>query len=201
MLRHTTLFVFLIVFPVSLSAHTDGALFSQTYVFEAMRGMLSAERLADDFVPEFSGDVGYVVLWMVHAQGPPASIFLRITEDNGDNNPNTATLITSGLSPATHVDTGTECLGNTVYQTTCTFPSTAALSAGKTYWLEAWMPSFNSCWCVQQPLVFGSTMWVYNVDQFVSSQILIGQEFDSFFELHDMLAIEGNTWGAIKASF
>ncbi|NOQ21836.1 MAG: hypothetical protein GQ565_04185 [Candidatus Aegiribacteria sp.] len=201
MVKYITIFVCLAVFAVSLSAQTDNAIFSQTYVFENMRGMLSAEILADDFVPEFSGDVNYVVLWMVHTQGPPANIFLSITKDNGDNNPNTATPVTSGLSPATHVDTGTECLGNPVYQTTCTLPSAASVSAGETYWLEAKMPSFNSFWCAQQPLVFGSTMWVYHMDQFVTTMFLYQQEFDSFFELHDLLALEGNSWGAIKASF
>ena len=158
-------------------------------------------RGPDDFVPEYSGDVNYVVLWMVHTQALPPSIFLSITEDNGDNDPNTATLVTSGVSPATHVDTGTQCLGYPVYQTTCALPSTAALSTANTYWLEAKMPSFNTWWCAQQPLVFGSTMWVYHVDQYVTTSFLFEQDFDSFFELHNSLALEGNTWGAIKASF
>ena len=199
--KYSALLVCLTVFAVSASAQIGDAIFSQTYVFENMRGMLSAERLADDFVPEYSGDVQCVILWMVHTQVPPDNIFLSISEDNGDNDPNTATLVTSGVSPATHVDTGTQCLGYPVYQTTCTLPSAVALSTANTYWLEAYMPSFNSCWCAQQPLVFGSTMWVYLVDHFEATSTMMGQDFDSFFELHTSLALEGNTWGAIKASF
>ncbi|MCK5132497.1 MAG: hypothetical protein KAR40_10160 [Candidatus Sabulitectum sp.] len=157
--------------------------------------------MADDFVPVLSGDVSNVVLWMVHTGVQPANIFIRITKDNGDNNPNTATLVTSGLSSATHVDTGDLFPGDyPIYRTTCTLPTPATVAAGDTYWLEVDMTA-GSLWCVQIPVIFGSTVWFYSEGNLVSSVALIGQEFDSFFELHNSLALEANTWGAIKASF
>ncbi|NOQ22820.1 MAG: hypothetical protein GQ565_09285 [Candidatus Aegiribacteria sp.] len=197
--RYLGVLICLAVFAVPLSAQAGNAIFTQTYSFSDVDNSWRAIKLADDFSPDFSGDVQYVVLWVVYDVAQPASIFLRITEDNGDLNPNTATLVTSGLSPATHVDTG-DWYGGDIIQTTCILPTAAAVSSGKTYWLEVALP-YPSYWLAQQPLVFGSTMWGYANGQFWSTQYLVQEDYDSFFELHIPLALENNTWGSIKASF
>ena len=195
--------IYLIVFAGSLSAQDGDGIFTQSYSYSNVDNSIWAERLTDDFIPNFSGDVQDVVLWMVFQNAQPADIFLRISEDDGSNNPNTATLIASGLSPATHVDTG-DFYGGYVIKTTCVLPSAVTVSSGKTYWLDVEMPSFSgmdSYWLAQNPLVFGSTMWAYVNDQFHNVESLLGKPYDSFFELHVPLALERNTWGSIKASF
>ncbi|MCK5132604.1 MAG: hypothetical protein KAR40_10695 [Candidatus Sabulitectum sp.] len=199
MSRYFGALICLAVFAVPLSAQTGGAIFTQTYSFSDVDDQWWASKLADDFSPDLSGDVQCVVLWVVYQVPQPASIFLSITEDNGDLDPNTATLVTSGISPATHVNTG-DWYGGDVIQTTCILPGAAAISSGKTYWLEVTLP-YPSFWLAQQPLVFGSTLWGYANGQFWSTQELIEKDYDTFFELYMPLALENNSWGSIKASF
>ncbi|NOQ23224.1 MAG: hypothetical protein GQ565_11325 [Candidatus Aegiribacteria sp.] len=200
MKKYLFVFVCLAVFAVPLSAQTGDAIFTQTYSNADLETGFQSAFIADDFVPVFSGDVKFVVLWMVYTAGQPASIFLKISQDDGSVNPNTATYVAGGLSVASHVDTGDDLFGQDVIKTTCTFSSAGTLSTGNTYWLEVGIPA-SSYWCVQQPLVFGSTMWIYNQGQFVSTQVHLGKDYDTFFELRTSVAIERNTWGNIKASF
>ncbi len=120
-------------FAVPLSAQTGDTIFTQTYSFAEVEDGIQSANLADDFTPDYSGDIRYVVIWMLYSGTQPDKIFLKITEDNGDIDPNTATTIISGVFPATHVDTGDDKWGFDVIQTTCTLSGTASASTSNNY--------------------------------------------------------------------
>jgi len=191
--------VFFTVFQVCVTDRTDSAVFAQTYTSLAeVDNSIRASRLVDDFSPEFSGDIQSIKVWVVYEGALPDSLYIGIQEDNGSSDPNSATLLASGVLPAVHVSTG-DFYGGYIVETTCTFPTAVPVSSNKTYWLEV-RPGAGYL-IARNPLVFGSTMWGYQTGQYKSMVVLLGLAFDSFFELYTPTALARNSWGSIKASF
>lgn len=188
-----------VVFAVSIFAQTGDAIFSQTYIFDDVDGGVTSASLADDFVPVFSGECKSVVLWMVFTGTPPVELFIKLSEDSGDVDPNTAsTLISEDLVPSI-VATGDSLFGYSISEITFTFSSTASVAAGELYWLEVGTVS-GLYWIYQDPVVFGTSMWNYTAGQYhMMSET--GDNWDSFFEIRTPVALQRSSWGSIKASF
>lgn len=195
-----TILLVVSVFAMWAFAQTGDAIFTQTYSFaEAENGVQSAS-LADDFVPYFSGDIESVVLWMTFQSTPPADIFIKISEDNGDADPNTAVALISGSLVPSMIDTGDLINGRSVYEVTLTFPTATPVTAGELYWLEVGTVS-GSYWIYQDPVVFGTSLWYFDAGQYHNIYEAFGYDWDTFFEIRTPVALERSSWGSIKASF
>ena len=193
------IFLVVSVFALSAFAQTGNAMFAQTYNFDDVDGGVQSPSLADDFSPVFSGDFQFVVLWMCFTGTPPADIFIKITEDNGDIDPNTATSLISGNLVPSMIATGDSLYGYPINEVTLSFPSTTSVIAGELYWLEVGTVS-GSYWVYQDPVVFGTSMWNYSAGQYHKLSES-GSNWDSFFEIRTPVALERSSWGSIKASF
>ncbi len=187
------------IFALSGFAQTGDAIFAQTYNFSDVDGGVTSASLADDFVPYFSGDIQHIVLWMIFTGTSPVDIFIEISEDNGDVNPNTVTSLISGNLVPSIVATGDSLFGYSVDEVTLTFPSAISVSAVELYWLEVGTVS-GSYWVYQDPVVFGTSMWNYSAGQYHKLSES-GYNWDSFFEIRTPVALERSSWGSIKASF
>lgn len=195
-----SMFLVLSIFALSAYGQTGDAIFTQTYSFaEAENGVQSAS-LADDFVPNFSGVFQYVVLWMFFTGTPPDDIFIKVSEDNGDVDPNTATALVSGNLVPSLDDTGDLINGCSVYEVMLEFPTATAVTAGELYWLEVGTVT-ASYWVYQDPVVFGTSLWYFDAGQFHNAFDELGYDWDSFFEIRTPVALERSSWGSIKASF
>ena len=195
-----SIFLVVSVFAWLAFAQTGNAMFEQTYSFaEAENGIQSAS-LADDFVPNFSGDFQSVVLWMTFQGTPPADIFIIVAKDNGDVDPNTAVMLISGNLVPSMEDTGDLINGDSVYEVTLSFPTATAVTAGELYWLGVGTVS-GSYWIYQDPVVFGTSLWYFGAGQFNNIYDVFGYSWDTFFEIRTPVALERSSWGSIKASF
>ncbi|MCK5036624.1 MAG: hypothetical protein KAS73_12070 [Candidatus Sabulitectum sp.] len=193
------IFLVVSVFALSAFAQTGNSIFAQTYDFDDVDGGVTSASLADDFVPYFSGDIQHIVLWMVFTGTPPADIFIKISEDNGDIDPNSATTIVSGSLVPSIVDTGDLLYGYAINEVTFSFSSAISVIAGEHYWLEVGTVS-GSYWVYQDPVVFGTSMWNFVAGQY-HEMSASGDNWDSFFEIRTPVALERSSWGSIKASF
>jgi hypothetical protein len=192
--------VCLVVFASPLAADTGDALFLQSYSFPDLDKAIQAVSITDDFIPYTSGSVQFVYLWMLLISGQPEQLSLNVTVDAGDINPNTSLPYYTGVSQVTFVDTGDVLSGYPVMEATCVLPYALPLTAGNRYWLQINIPA-GGYWLAQQPLVFGSTMWVYNAGEWISTMDLAEYDADGFFELYTPVALERNSWGSIKAFY
>ncbi len=194
--------IFLVVSAFALSAYaqTGDALFTQTYSFAEAENGIQSSSLADDFVPIFSGDLQSVILWMTFQGTPPDDIFIKITEDNGDIDPNITTTLISGNLVPSMIDTGDLINGRSVYEVTLSFPTVTPVWAGELYWLEVGTVS-GSYWIYQDPVVFGTSVWYFDAGQFHNIYDAFGYSWDTFFEIRTPVALERSSWGSIKASF
>ena len=175
-------------------------IFTQGYDFSSADGGTFYASLADDFSPEFSGDITYVVIYQYFNTTLPTEIFIKITRDNGDVNPNNATVLESGSFPVSYVATGDSLDGFPVYEMTIDLgQQCVAVNAGSLYWLETGV-IFNSWVLYQDPVVFGSPMWYFEGGRYhcFSEQ---SNNWDSFFVLKTPVALNRNSWGSIKVSF
>ena len=193
------MFLVVLVFTLSAFAQTGNSIFAQSYNFSDVDGGVTSASLADDFVPDFSGDIQHVVLWMVFTGTPPSEIFTEISEDNGDIDPNTATSLVSGTLAPSMVATGDSLYGYPINEVTLSFPSVTSVIVGELYWLEVGTVS-GSYWVYQDPIVFGTSLWNFVAGQY-HEMLLSGDNWDSFFEIRTPVALERSSWGAIKASF
>lgn len=193
------IFLFISVFALSAFAQTGDAIFAQTYNYPDVDGGVTSASLADDFVPDFSGDFQFIVLWMIFTGTPPADIFIKISEDNGDMSPNSTTLLISGNLVPSIVATGDSLFGYPINEVTLSFPSTTSVIVGELYWLEVGTVA-GSYWVYQDPVVFGTSMWSFSAGEY-HRMSEAGNNFDSFFEIRTPVALERSSWGSIKASF
>ncbi|MCK5131121.1 MAG: hypothetical protein KAR40_03090 [Candidatus Sabulitectum sp.] len=198
-MKFSILLLVVSVFALSAFAQTGNAIFAQTYNFSNVDGGAQSPSLADDFVPNFSGDCQFVVLWMIFTGTPPVDIFIKITEDNGDIDPNTATSLISGNLVPSIVATGDSLFGYSINEVTFSFPSTTSVIVGELYWLEVGTVS-GSYLVYQDPVVFGTSMWNFTAGQYHKLSES-GYNWDSFFEIRTPVALERSSWGSIKASF
>jgi hypothetical protein len=187
------------VFALSAFAQTGDAIFSQTYSFAELENAFQSASIADDFVPYQSGDIQHVVLWMIFTGTPPVDIFVEVSEDNGDVDPNTATSLVSGNIALSIVATGDSLSGYSIDEVTLTLPMTISVMAGERYWLEVGTVA-GSYWAYQEPVVFGTSMWNYTAGQY-HEMSEAGDNYDSFFEIRTPVALQRSSWGSIKASF
>jgi hypothetical protein len=196
-MKFSTVFA-VFVFALSAFAQTGDTVFSQEYISANVDGGVQAASLADDFVPVLSGDFQYVVLWMCFTTTPD-SVFIKVSKDNGDLNPNTATTLVSGDLVPSIVATGDTLYGVSVSEVTFTFPSATSVNAGERYWLEVGTVT-GSYWVYQDPVVFGTSMWNYVAGQY---HLLsdAAKNWDSFFELRAPVSLQRSSWGSIKTSF
>ncbi len=174
-------------------------IFTQGYEFSSADGGTFYASLADDFTPDFTGEVTYIVIYQYFNTTRPTEIFVKITSDNGDVSPNSATAVVSGSFPVTYVATGDSLDGLPVYKMTIDLGQTVTVEAGNLYWLETGVV-FNSWVLYQDPVVFGSPMWYFEGGRYhcFSEQ---SNNWDSFFELKTPVVLQRNSWGSIKASF
>lgn len=183
----------------SVLGQTGDAIFSQSYQFSSVDGGTHYASLTDDFTPDFSGEFRYVTLWEYFETTPPAEIFLRIAQDNGDVNPNNATSLLSGNFAVFYVVTGDSINSQPIYEATVDLGQTVAVDVSNLYWLETGL-IFNAYLLYQDPVVFGSPMWYFEGGQYHSFAEQ-SKSWDSFFELKTPVALERSSWGAIKASY
>jgi len=189
------IFVLLLFYTISFG-QTDSAIFLQSYEFNAVDGGTFYESVVDDFTPAFTGLIGSVVLYQCFDTAQPTSIYLEITKDIGDNNPNTATRIFANSEDASYVSTGDSINSLEIFEVTCNFSLPVFVQVGNLYWLEVGLV-FNSFAVYQEPVVFGSQMWYFQGGQYHS----FSESRDSFFDLLTPVALERNSWAAIKNSF
>ena len=194
-----SIFLVVSVFVLTAFAQTGSSIFAQTYNFSDVDGGVTSASLADDFIPDFSGDIQHVVLWMVFTGTTPADIFIEISEDNGDIDPNNATSLISGNLVPSIVATGDSLYGYPINEVTLSFPTATAVTAGELYWLEVGTVS-GSYWVYQDPVVFGTSLWNFVAGQY-HEMSESGSNWDSFFEIRTPVALERSSWGSIKASF
>ncbi len=194
-----SIFLVVSVFVLPVYAQTGDAIFTQSYDFSDVVGGVTSASLADDFVPDFSGDIQYVVLWMVFTGTTPTDIFIEISEDNGDVNPNTAASLISGNLVPSIVATGDLLYGYPINEVTFSLPSTISVIVGEFYWLEVGTVS-GSYWVYQDPVVFGTSLWNFVAGQY-HEMSAGGDNWDSFFEIRTPVALQRSSWGSIKASF
>ena len=154
-----------VVFAVQVFAQTGDAIFTQTYSFASAKSGIQSASLADDFVPGFSGVFQHIVLWMTFQGTPPNEIFIKVSKDNGDVDPNMAATLVSGNLVASRVDTGDLINGRNVYEVTLSFPTATPVSAGELYWLEVGTVT-GSYWIYQDPVVYGTSLWYFDAGQF-----------------------------------
>ena len=178
---------------------TGDAIFSQSYDFSSVDGGTRYASLADDFIPDFSGEFQFVILYEYFETTPPAEIFLKISQDNGDVNPNNATSILSGSFPVSYTATGDYINSQPISEETVDLGQTVAVDVSNLYWLETGV-IFNSYLLYQDPVVFGSPMWYFEGGQYHSFAEQ-SKSWDSFFELRTPVALERSSWGEIKALF
>ena len=193
------IFLVLSVFALSAFAQTGNSIFAQTYNFDDVDGGVTSASLADDFVPDFSGDIQHIVLWMVFTGTTPVDVFIEISEDNGDVNPNTAASLISGNLVPSIVATGDLLYGYPINEVTFSFPSIASVIVSELYWLEVGTVS-GSYWVYQDPVVFGTSIWNFTAGQY-HEMSAGGDNWDTFFEIRTPVALERSSWGSIKASF
>jgi len=194
------IYVFLLSIPFALMAQTGDALFAQAYSMESIDNGLQSVSLCDDFLPDVAGNLGNIELWMLLTSGQPPSITLGVLQDNGSVNPNNATPLFNSPLETIVEDTGDNFAGYDVYHVTCPVDQSVYLSGSQRYWLQLDVP-VGGYWLCQNPLVFGSTMWVFTGGEYVSTVVQLGTAYDSFFILTMPVSLERNSWGAIKASF
>ncbi len=178
---------------------TGDAIFEQSYDFGSVEGGMYYASLADDFTPDFTGCFQYVIIYQYFDTTPPTEVFLKITQDAGDVDPNNATSLLSGDFSVSYLDTGDLFAGQPIYEMTIDLGQTVAVDAGSLYWLETGVIS-NSNVLYQDPVVFGSPMWYFEGGQFHSFAEQ-SHSWDSFFELRTPVALQRNSWGSIKVSF
>ena len=190
--------VMLVMAPF-VSGQTGDAIFEQSYDFGSVEGGTHYASVADDFTPDFTGYFQHVIVYQYFNATPPTEIFLKITQDAGDINPNNATTMLSGTFAVSYQDTGDVFAGKPIYEMTIDLGQTVAVDAGSLYWLESGL-IFNSFVLYQDPVVFGSPMWYFEGGQYHSFAEQ-SHSWDSFFELRTPVALQRNSWGSIKASF
>ena len=183
-----------------LLAQTGDALFTQAYSLENTDSAIQSVAICDDFLPDVSGQLGTIELWMLFDSGQPPTLSLSILQDNGSVNPNNAIEVFSSSLDATITDTGDDIFGSDIFHVSCSTDELVSLSGSQRYWLQLDVP-VGGYWLCQNPLVFGSTMWVFAAGSYVTTTDQIGTAYDSFFVLSMPVALERNSWGAIKASF
>ena len=190
--------VMLVLIPF-VSGYASDAIFTQSYDFASVDGGTHYASVADDFTPDFTGYFQYVIVYQYFSTTPPTELFLKITQDAGDINPNNATSIFSGSFAVSYLDTGDLFAGKQIYEMTIDLGQSVAVDAGSLYWLETGVV-FNSFVLYQDPVVFGSPMWYFEGGQYHSFAEQ-SHSWDSFFELRTPVALQRNSWGSIKASF
>lgn len=195
MRRIVKVVVVLLVLSPFISGYASDTIFTQSYDFASVDGGTSYTSVADDFTPDFTGYFRHVTIYQSFNETPPTEVFLEITQDAGDINPNNATSILSGSFAVSYQDTGDLFAGNPIYEMTIDMGQSVAVDAGSLYWLETGVV-FDSFVLYQDPVVFGSPMWYFEGGQFHLSS-----SWDSFFELRTPVALQRNSWGSIKASF
>ena len=183
-----------------LLAQTGDALFTQGYSLENIDIGIQSVAICDDFLPDVSGQLGIIELWMQFVSGQPPSVTLSIREDDGSVDPNEATTVFSSSLAADIEDTGDVFQGYPVYHVTCDLDEVVNLNESQRYWLQLDVP-VGGFWFAQTPLVFGSSMWVYTGGEFRNLLDVLGTAYDGFFVLSMPVALERNSWGSIKASF
>ena len=189
----------LLVLSPFISGYASDTIFTQSYDFASVDGGTSYASVADDFTPDFTGYFRHVAIYQSFNETPPTEVFLRITQDAGDINPNNATSLLSGSFTVSYSATGDSFSGEPIYEMTLDLGQSVAVDAGNLYWLETGVV-FNSYVLYQDPVVFGSPMWYFEGGQYHSFEEQ-SHSWDSFFELRTPVALQRNSWGSIKASF
>ena len=190
--------VMLVLAPL-VSGQTGDAIFEQSYDFGSIDGGTHYASVADDFTPDFTGYFQYVIVYQYFDTTLPTEIFLEITQDAGDVNPNNATSILSGSFAVSYLDTGDLYAGKPIYEMTIDLGQSVAVNTGNLYWLETGVV-FDSYVLYQEPVIFGSPMWYFEGGQYHSFAEQ-SHSWDSFFELRTPVALQRNSWGFIKAAF
>jgi len=198
--RNFVVLLCLMIPAAPLAADTGDALFLQSYSFPDLDKGIQAVSVCDDFIPVVSGNAQFINIWMALLSGQPEHLTIAIEQDGGSINPNFTFYVYSGLVSVVFTDTGDVYSGQPVYKASMVIPSGVSLVAGNRYWLEISLP-VGGYWLAQQPLVFGSTMWVFNSDGWIPTDQIVGYEVDSFFEIYMPVSLERNSWASIKSSF
>ncbi len=197
---------------------TDDLLYAQTYINDDSLHGWAWGQICDDFELATDASVEKVVIWVcsldlaMNPVVPLAWCDLAFMQDNGDEDPNTATAVWSGTSTTTYIDTGDAFSGGTlpIYELTCTLSSPVDLTAGVRYWLVATQYyadddfRFYSCVTSLTPIIF--------VESYLNSGepppwetgfSLFGYEADMFFDLYGTPsgALDNSTWGNSQSVF
>jgi len=189
----------------------DGLIYSQTYDYANLMNGYSnygaGDRwVADDFElagPEYV--VEHAIVWMIWTGGMGSTMNFVFSEDNGDSDPNTATEIWAEPVPCTNEFTGDSNWGFDIYETTCDFIEAGTypeLVVGTHYWMETQADVTDNCFQLVGTWSVLSFVW-YNDGSgvWVRSDVVFGEETDTFFDLIGLGTLESRTWADIKTLF
>jgi hypothetical protein len=189
--------VLLVLAPV-VYGHAGDAIYAQSYSNASVGGGTSYASVADEFTPLFTGSFQYAVIYQYFKTTPPSVVFLKITRDSGDTDPNNATVLLSGNFSVSYTATGDSLSGKPIYKMMLDLGQSVEVASDSLYWLETGVV-FGSYVLYQDTLVSTSPMWYFDGGQYhcFSEQ---SHNWDSFFELRTADALMRNSWGAVKTS-
>ena len=189
----------------------DGLIYSQTYDYANLMNGYSnygaGDRwVCDDFV--LTGPdtvVEAIIIWMIWTGGMGSTMNIVFSEDTGDSDPNTATIVWSEAVPCTNWFTGDTNWGYDIYQTACViyggyYPY---FDIGTHYWLETQADVTDNCFMLVGTWSVLSYVW-YNDGSgvWVRCDVAFGENTDAFFDLWwDWTSLESSTWADIKTLF
>lgn len=194
----------------------DGLVWAQYYSYEDIQSGYSFfgemhRWVADDFKFVWGFPYYYVNkiwIWTIWTETPCNMINVVISKDNGDFDPNTATVVWAEEMPCSHEFTGDTKWGYDIFETICTTVNWPLLFDYQHYWLELQSdPEYwGNCYVLVGRHNNLSNVW-YNDGSGVwqRSDDVFGEDSDMFFLINDPTPghheLESGTWGLIKTLF
>lgn len=156
--------------------------------------------IADDFTPAAQSNINCFEIWVIYASGNPSSMLIQFRSD--DTGPGTI-LYDFTTTELFNMDTGLTSWGYTLWYTIISPGITYTVSQGTKYWFCLQTTSGGSSYwlCAQQMWADMTYFSQNNGSTWSSSQSTWGQPYEQFMILSDIVSLERDTWGGIKALF
>jgi hypothetical protein len=157
--------------------------------------------IADDFTYAQGGYIDFVQIWAIYASGNATGFNIQLRADGGAG---PGSIVSSHTSTAvTHANTGFTSWGYALYYTEITTPD-INFNAGTKYWFAMqttggagahyWLAA-NQAWA---DMTYFSAN---NGSSWSSSQAEWGAPYEQFLIISGNVALERDSWGAVKALF
>jgi hypothetical protein len=178
---------------------------SQPFVYANMDNGLgfssnNSWMIADDFTPVAQANINCFEIWAIYASGNPSSILVQFRSDSSGPGTVLDDYTTTELS---HENTGLSSWGYPLWYTVISPGITFTASQGTKYWLCLQTTSGGtSYWlCALQMWADMSYFSQNNGSTWASSQSTWGTAYEQFMIISDIVSLERDTWGGIKAMF